>query len=128
MSPVTCPCHLKNPINRRRAGIIFDAPARQNAAPRRRSATQMPSLVPYLGHIVSSNGLSPDPAKLEIIKDWPQPTTLSALPSFIGMVQYCVTLDASLIDVNASGVLTCHNKDEIIYVYQITYKEEIAHA
>ena len=39
-----CPCHLKNPINRRRAGIIFDAPARQNAAPCRRGATQMPSL------------------------------------------------------------------------------------
>ena len=38
-----------------------------------------------------------------------------------------VTLDASLIDVNASGVLTCHNNNEIIYVYQITYEEEIAH-
>ena len=38
-----------------------------------------------------------------------------------------VTLDASLIDVNASGVLTYHNNNEIIYVYQITYEEEIAH-
>ena len=38
-----------------------------------------------------------------------------------------VTLDASLIDVNAPGVLTYHNSNEIIYVYQITYEEEIAH-
>ena len=41
---VACPCHLKNPINRRRAGIIFYAPARQNAAPLRRGATESTSL------------------------------------------------------------------------------------
>ena len=35
LSPVTCLCHLKNPINNSRAGLIFDAPARQNAAPRK---------------------------------------------------------------------------------------------
>ena len=47
LSPVrvTCPCHLKNPINRRRAGIIFDAPARKNATPRRRVATQITRLL-----------------------------------------------------------------------------------
>ena len=43
----------------------------------------------FFRHFVSSNGLSPDPAKLEIIQDWPQLTTLSALRSFIRMVQYC---------------------------------------
>ena len=31
LSSVTCPCDLKNPINRRRAGIIFDAPARRHS-------------------------------------------------------------------------------------------------
>ena len=62
--PVTCPCHLKNPINRRRAGIIFDAPAWKNAAPRRRGATQMPSLPrPHPGKLplfllVAPNGFS----------------------------------------------------------------------
>ena len=43
------------------------------------------------------------------------------------MTHASVTLDANLIDVNASGVLTYHNNNEIIYVYQITYEEEIAH-
>ena len=47
------------------------------------------SSVPYLGHIVSDTGLSPDPAKIKIIEDWPVPTNLSQLRSFIGIVQYC---------------------------------------
>ena len=47
------------------------------------------SSVPYLGHIVSDKGLSPDPAKIKIINDWPVPTNLAQLRSFIGIVQYC---------------------------------------
>ena len=45
--------------------------------------------VPYLGHIVSAEGLSPDPAKISIISEWPQPSNLSELRSFIGLIQYC---------------------------------------
>ena len=41
MSPVTCPCHLKNPVKKCPAGIIFDAP-------RRRGAPQITSLYPAL--------------------------------------------------------------------------------
>ena len=47
------------------------------------------SSVPYLGHIVSADGLSPDPAKISIISEWPAPTNLTELRSFIGLIQYC---------------------------------------
>lgn len=44
--------------------------------------------VKYLGHIVSANGVSPDPAKVEAVTSWPQPTHLKALQSFLGFCGY----------------------------------------
>ena len=47
------------------------------------------SSVPYLGHIVSEQGLSPDPAKIDIISTWPVPKNVSEVRAFVGIVQYC---------------------------------------
>lgn len=44
--------------------------------------------VKYLGHIVSANGVSPDPDKIEAVTSWPQPTHLKALQSFWGFCGY----------------------------------------
>nr|XP_057906640.1 uncharacterized protein LOC131104002 [Doryrhamphus excisus]XP_057906648.1 uncharacterized protein LOC131104002 [Doryrhamphus excisus] len=44
--------------------------------------------VQYLGHIVSADGVSPDPAKVEVVTNWPQPTHLKALQSFLGFCGY----------------------------------------
>lgn len=44
--------------------------------------------VKYLGHIVSSEGVSPDPAKIEAVTNWPQPTDLKTLRSFLGFCGY----------------------------------------
>ena len=44
--------------------------------------------VKYLGHIVSADGVSPDPVKVEVVTDWPQPTHLKALQSFLGFCGY----------------------------------------
>ncbi|KAJ7986493.1 hypothetical protein DPEC_G00340450 [Dallia pectoralis] len=44
--------------------------------------------VKYLGHIVSANGVSPDPAKIEAVTSWPRPTHLKALQSFLGFCGY----------------------------------------
>ncbi|MCO5596792.1 hypothetical protein L7F22_050862 [Adiantum nelumboides] len=40
------------------------------------------------GHIISKNGIRMDPAKLEVIKDWPNPRNLHEVRSFIGMCAY----------------------------------------
>ncbi len=42
----------------------------------------------YLGFIISSEGLKPEPAKLRMIADWPVPTKRSHVGSFLGFTGY----------------------------------------
>ena len=42
----------------------------------------------FLGHIVSGNGIAPDPSKIEKIKDFPIPKTLTELRGFLGLASY----------------------------------------
>ena len=44
--------------------------------------------VEYLGHIVSSEGLSPDPAKVQAVKDWKVPESVTDIRSFLGLAGY----------------------------------------
>jgi transposase InsO family protein len=44
--------------------------------------------VKFLGHIVSRQGIAADPAKLATVRNWPQPTCLTELMSFIGLCSY----------------------------------------
>ncbi|PNY06855.1 retrotransposon protein putative unclassified [Trifolium pratense] len=40
--------------------------------------------ISYLGHIVSSKGVGPDPEKIRAMVDWPVPTNLKQLRGFLG--------------------------------------------
>jgi hypothetical protein len=40
--------------------------------------------VQYLGYIVDENGVHVDPAKIQVICDWPASTTLTNLQNFLG--------------------------------------------
>ena len=44
--------------------------------------------VKFLGHIVSSQGISTDPEKVKAIKDWPQPSCIKQVRSFLGICSY----------------------------------------
>ena len=44
--------------------------------------------VTYLGHIVSANGISTDPTKINKVKDWPIPTCKRKVRQFLGLVSY----------------------------------------
>ncbi|GJX20316.1 reverse transcriptase [Tanacetum coccineum] len=44
--------------------------------------------VAFLGHIVSADGISMDPAKVEAITKWPRPTTVMEVRSFLGLAGY----------------------------------------
>ncbi|KAJ8386845.1 hypothetical protein AAFF_G00166400 [Aldrovandia affinis] len=42
----------------------------------------------FLGHVVSADGVATDPAKIAAVRDWPPPTNISDLQSFLGLASY----------------------------------------
>ncbi|XP_024146840.2 uncharacterized protein LOC112157953 [Oryzias melastigma] len=46
------------------------------------------SQVKYVGHIVSEKGIATDPEKVAAVKNWPEPTDLKSLRSFLGFCGY----------------------------------------
>lgn len=44
--------------------------------------------LPYLGHIISGDGVATDPKKVTIVQNWPPPTSVKELRSFLGMADY----------------------------------------
>ena len=44
--------------------------------------------VQYLGYIIDEQGVHVDPAKVQVIWDWPSPTTLTELRSFLGLANF----------------------------------------
>jgi hypothetical protein len=45
-------------------------------------------MVHYLGYIIDQHGVHVDPAKIQVICDWPAPTTLTELRSFLGLANF----------------------------------------
>ena len=46
------------------------------------------SSLKYLGHIVSKEGIATDPRKIEAIRNWPHPKTVTDVRSFTGFTNY----------------------------------------
>ena len=42
----------------------------------------------YLGHIFDSNGMHPDPSKINCVRDWPISTTATMVKQFLGLASY----------------------------------------
>jgi len=42
----------------------------------------------YLGHIITENGISPDPSKLEAVKNFPIPKKVKDIQAFVGLAGY----------------------------------------
>jgi len=63
------------------------------------------SKVDYSNHVISANGVAPDPEKIQAIIDWPTPRSLTALRGFLGLtgfyrrfVRHYATVAAPLTD------------------------------
>ncbi|GKE23932.1 putative reverse transcriptase domain-containing protein [Tanacetum coccineum] len=54
------------------------------------------SRVQFLGHVIDSEGIRVDPAKIESIKDWASPKTLTEIRQFLGSEDFVVYYNASL--------------------------------
>ncbi|KAI4365341.1 hypothetical protein MLD38_021334 [Melastoma candidum] len=46
------------------------------------------SSVSFLGHVVSAEGIAVDPAKAEAVLNWPRPTKVTEMKSFLGLAGY----------------------------------------
>lgn len=44
--------------------------------------------VKYLGHVISNEGVSTDPEKIAAVANWPRPTDIAAVRSFLGFASY----------------------------------------
>ena len=62
-----------------------------------------------MGHVISFAGVSPDPSKLRVLADWPLPTTVRELQSFLSFVNFYsdfideqTALTSSLYDMTAA--------------------------
>ena len=44
--------------------------------------------VTFLSHVVSKDGIQVDPQKIEAVIDWPRPTTVTKVRSFLGLAGY----------------------------------------
>lgn len=47
-----------------------------------------PNHIDYLGYIISKEGVSTDPDKVQAMVEWPQPKNLKALRAFLGLTRY----------------------------------------
>ncbi|GKG16207.1 hypothetical protein Tco_0358530, partial [Tanacetum coccineum] len=45
-------------------------------------------IVQFIGHLIDSQGLHVDPAKIEAVENWTSPTTPSEVRQFLGLAGY----------------------------------------
>lgn len=46
------------------------------------------SIVEYLGHVLTKNGIAPNPKRIRAISEMPPPKNISQLRSFVGIILY----------------------------------------
>ena len=42
----------------------------------------------FLRHVISDEGISVDPKKIEVVRDWKKPTIVTKIRSFLGLADY----------------------------------------
>ncbi|VDH95429.1 Hypothetical predicted protein [Mytilus galloprovincialis] len=68
--------------------LVFECLRAANLKLKPSKCTLFQKEVIFLGHVVSENGIKCDPTKIESVKDWPSPTNVSEIKSFLGFAGY----------------------------------------
>ncbi|XP_070057758.1 uncharacterized protein [Nicotiana tomentosiformis] len=82
-----------------------------------------------MGHVVSGEGIKADPQRIAAVKDWPRPTTLIEIQSFLGLarplaweVHQLASLGVRLVDSNEGEVIV-QNRTESSLVTEVKEKQ-----
>lgn len=68
--------------------LVFDRLLAAGLKLKARKCTLFAKEVEYLGHIVSVRGIATSPEKIKVVKQWPIPSNLTELRSFVGFCRY----------------------------------------
>jgi len=67
---------------------IFDRLRAANLKLKASKCSLMRAEVKFLGHVVSGMGVATDPAKIEVVKEWPRPSEVREVRLFLGLASY----------------------------------------
>jgi len=81
--------------------------------------------VHFLGHMISAKGVSVDPGKIAVVVDWPRPTNVTEVRSFLGMVGYYrrFVKDFSKITTPLTQLLRKDHKFDWTEEYEASFQE-----
>ena len=68
--------------------ITFETLRKANLRLKPKKCNFFQKQVDYLGHTIQADGTSPDPAKVEAVKEWPVPKSVTDVRSFVGFCSY----------------------------------------
>ena len=68
-----------------RLGVVFQKLKEASLTLKSKKCILFLRKVQFLGHVVSEEGISTDPEKISAIKEWPVPTSVTQLRSFVGI-------------------------------------------
>lgn len=71
-----------------RLGLVLDRLEREGLKARLDKCAFLQREVRYLGHVISSKGVATDPSKIEAVAQWPRPSSVTELRSFLGFSSY----------------------------------------
>ena len=68
--------------------LVFDRLKQFNLKIKPKKCQFFNSSVPFQGHVLSANGISANPEKVDKVKTWPVPKNIKEVQSFLGLASY----------------------------------------
>lgn len=72
--------------------------------------------ITFLGHIISQQGVSVDPSKIEATVRWSRPTTVSEVRSFLGLAGYYRRFVMDFSSIAASLMKLTHKDEKFLWI------------
>ncbi|KAG7310106.1 hypothetical protein JYU34_004645 [Plutella xylostella] len=69
----------------------------------------------YLGHVVSANGVAPDPTKISTLQNYPVPTTAEEVKRFVAFCNYYRKFVPSFADITSPLNKLCRKNEQFIW-------------